>query len=120
MTNKELMDLFALEITRSCISAGSLGHGSNFAKNVYNIANELMIARQRILKQWIDDEQSITTLGLGARVEKVLNAAKIFTVKDLQACSLAELLEMPNMGRKGAEQVKFQMNLFGWKLQGEE
>jgi DNA-directed RNA polymerase alpha subunit len=120
MTNKELMDLFALEITRSCASSGAIGRGPNFAKNVYDIANDLMIARQRILKQWIDDEQSITTLGLGARVENVLHAEKIFSVKDLQDCSLAELLNMPNMGRKSAEQVKFQMNLFGWKLQGEE
>ena len=120
MTNKELMDLFALEITRQCVSSGSIGRGQTFAKHVYDIANELMIARQRILRQWIEDEQSITTLGLGARVENVLQAAKIFSAKDLQECSFAELLKMPNMGKKSAEQVKFQMNLFGWKLQGEE
>jgi DNA-directed RNA polymerase alpha subunit len=120
MTNKELMDLFAMEIVRSCAASGQIGRGPLFAKNVYDLANELMISRKRVLKQWIEDEQSISTLGLGARVENILNAEKIFSVKDLQLCSLEELLKMPNMGRKSAAQIKFQMNLFGWKLQGEE
>jgi len=120
MKNQELLDLFAMEIVRSCAASGQIGRGPLFAKNVYDLAGQIMDARQIVLRQWVEDEKSITTLGLGARVERVLNAENVFNVKQLQSLSFIELLKMPNMGRKSAAQVKFQMNLFGLKLQGEE
>jgi DNA-directed RNA polymerase alpha subunit len=120
MKNEELLDMFAMEIVRSCAASGQIGRGQHFAKNVYDLAEQILDARQGVLNQWVQDEKSISTLGLGSRVEKVLNAENIFNVRQLQNCSFADLLKTPNMGRKSATQVKFQMHLFGLKLQGEE
>ena len=83
-------------------------HDMDWLENTRCIGSDCMMWRSAAA---IDD-RSISALELTVRTENCLRAENIKTVKELAFISDAQLLKMPNMGRKSLREIRFALSDF--------
>jgi DNA-directed RNA polymerase alpha subunit len=111
----ELLDKLALEVLK-------IGNYS-FAREAYNIAEDILERREAILDRWELSERvihnGIDKLYLTIRSERCLKAEGIYTLTQLQDCTKERLLKTPNLGSKSVKEIIEQMEGLGLKLKGQ-